>query len=56
MIEFISDKVSMAIKKFWFKYLVHMVGIVHLSLHFGIEEDWGGNKIDVYGLIMRFRK
>jgi len=35
-------------KQFWLKYLVHMVGDVHQPLHTGREEDWGGNKINVY--------
>jgi len=34
-------------KRFYLKYLVHMVGDLHQPLHTGREEDWGGNKIKV---------
>lgn len=34
-------------KKFYLKYLIHMVGDLHQPLHTGREEDWGGNKIQV---------
>jgi len=43
-----SPMAEKSVKQFWLKYLVHMVGDVHQPLHTGREEDWGGNKIDVY--------
>lgn len=43
-----SPMAEKSVKQFWLKYLVHMVGDVHQPLHTGREEDWGGNKINVY--------
>lgn len=34
-------------KRFYLKFLVHLIGDMHQPLHIGRAEDWGGNKIQV---------
>lgn len=35
-------------KEFALSFLVHMIGDMHMPLHVGRDEDWGGNKINVW--------
>ena len=42
-----SPTADKEIKKFWLKYLVHMVGDIHQPLHTGRAKDYGGSKIKV---------
>lgn len=42
-----SPSADKDMKKFYLKYLVHLVGDLHQPMHTGRYEDYGGNKIDI---------
>jgi len=42
-----SPSADKEMKKFYLKYLVHLVGDLHQPMHTGRYEDYGGNKIDI---------
>jgi len=42
-----SPSADKEMKKFYLKYLVHLVGDVHQPMHIGLKEDYGGSKIKV---------
>ncbi|MFI2743121.1 S1/P1 nuclease [Zhouia sp. PK063] len=47
-VEVLKDKnASQEDKAFYLKMLIHFVGDLHQPLHVGLEEDMGGNKIQV---------
>jgi hypothetical protein len=43
-------------KKFYLKYLVHLVGDLHQPMHTGQYEDYGGSKIKIENSKVKMKK